>query len=297
MKYAVCIVTYNRINLLKECLAAVLKQEPGFEKIIIVDNASTDGTDEYLSSFADDDAFIVLNQMENLGGSGGFKLAIEAAEKTDADYVLIIDDDAILCDDFMQAVDSYLIENPNAPAVSGSVSCKGRYQLEQRRNIANILFFIERNIPEKEYENPSFRYELSTFCGLVLKREVIQKIGLPRDDFFLWYDDTEYSMRLRPYGGIVNLNKAIINHKTNNAQASAGFYERMNWKTYYGHRNRFIMVTLHCPAVTVFMCRLEFSVFIIGAWLKGRKDIVSMLKESRRDAFAGKTGKNNNYLP
>ena len=80
MKFAVTIVTYNRLELLKECIRQVLSQTVPFSYICIVDNHSTDGTGEYLDELVSETAsskeqgaeFHILHLSENIGGAGGF---------------------------------------------------------------------------------------------------------------------------------------------------------------------------------------------------------------------------------
>ena len=298
MQYAAVIVTYNRIGLLKECIECIEGQSRKFDEVVIVDNASTDGTSDYLRELAKLPGYIIRTENENLGGAGGFKDGIEIASNLESDYVLVIDDDAMLNRDYLYYCDKYISEHDGVAAVSGTVETEGIKQLNHRRVISSMLIFAEKNIAEKDYEKECFVYDMSTFCGLMIKNSVIREIGLPRAEYFISYDDTEYSMRLKKYGGIVNVNKAVLNHKTKlTMDAGGGFYERMNWKTYYGHRNRYATIKKHCPKTTQIMAQIEYDVFILGACLKGRKDLVKMLSESKKDALNGKLGKNENYLP
>lgn len=109
MKFAVTIVTYNRLELLKECVQQVLSQTVPFSYICIVDNHSTDGTSKYLdqlvaetqtaSSDKNKPEFHILHLPENIGGAGGFAKGIDDLGKTDCDWILIIDDDAMIAAD------------------------------------------------------------------------------------------------------------------------------------------------------------------------------------------------------
>ena len=76
MKLGVVIVTYNRLELLKECITACINQKEEFQKILIINNASTDGTKEYLENLQYSNLEII-NSNKNLGGSGGFWLGIK----------------------------------------------------------------------------------------------------------------------------------------------------------------------------------------------------------------------------
>ena len=121
MKYGVVIVTYNRLELLKECIENCIRQTIPFEKIIIVNNCSTDGTDEYLQQYKADMRFVISEQTENLGGAGGFRVGLELAGKEDLDWVLIIDDDAMIAEDYIQKCDRVIRRYPNVVACSGPV--------------------------------------------------------------------------------------------------------------------------------------------------------------------------------
>ena len=100
MKFAFTIFTYNRLELLKECVKQVLSQTGPFSYICIVDNHSTDGTPEYLDQLASQSEaalsgrskpeFHILHLPENIGGAGGFAKGLENLAKTDCDWILIM---------------------------------------------------------------------------------------------------------------------------------------------------------------------------------------------------------------
>lgn len=96
-KVIAVIVTYNRIKLLKECLNAVLSQTYKVHKIVLIDNASTDGTaDLFIKGGEYDKDVIDYRRMEtNLGGAGGFYEGIKICRDMECDYVWIMDDDTI----------------------------------------------------------------------------------------------------------------------------------------------------------------------------------------------------------
>ena len=91
---AAVLVTYNRVELLKIAIDSLEKQTIELKNIVVVNNNSTDGTEDYLRSIASDKIqFITLKK--NTGGAGGFSAGINYAYKLDIDYVWIMDDDAI----------------------------------------------------------------------------------------------------------------------------------------------------------------------------------------------------------
>ena len=93
---AAVIVTYNRLELLKECIHAVLNQEKQLCDLVIVDNASTDGTNDYLQTISMDCERINCFRLDqNTGGAGGFYYGIRKGVEMGYEYIWIMDDDTI----------------------------------------------------------------------------------------------------------------------------------------------------------------------------------------------------------
>ena len=95
MKINCVIVTYNRVELLKENLDAVMSQTYPLHKIFVINNHSTDSTEEYLTRFSDNPQIIACNLEENIGGAGGFSYGLKKAVQEGCDYVWMMDDDTI----------------------------------------------------------------------------------------------------------------------------------------------------------------------------------------------------------
>ena len=90
------VVTYNRLELLKECIQALQSQSLALD-ILVVDNNSNDGTRGYIEKLALTNKNIIYkNTGENLGGAGGFNFGLKIAAKMDYEYVWIMDDDCIV---------------------------------------------------------------------------------------------------------------------------------------------------------------------------------------------------------
>ncbi|MEE0404338.1 glycosyltransferase, partial [Megasphaera elsdenii] len=93
---AAIVVTYNRKNLLLENIKHLLDQnKKDILDIIIIDNASTDGTREALNKFIVNQKIIYKNTGANLGGAGGFQFGIRYAAEYGYDFVWIMDDDCM----------------------------------------------------------------------------------------------------------------------------------------------------------------------------------------------------------
>ena len=204
MKFGVIIVTYNRLALLKECVSCVLSQTEPFSNICIVDNHSSDGTADWLenlpASFQAETGscrapfFDICRLEENLGGAGGFAYGMRRLADTDCDWILIIDDDAMIAPDYMAELKTSILKHEYL-AYSGTVTTNGAIDTSHRRFLKCPTFMFYQPVPEASYGSPSFEYDISTFCGLLVKTSLVREIGLPKTEYFIWFDDTEYCMR------------------------------------------------------------------------------------------------------
>lgn len=280
-KCVAVVVTYNRLPLLKECLQALRIQTLPFSRVIVVDNASTDGTGAYLESLKAEwneaPKLTVLSQAKNRGGAGGFYVGMRYAKRLHTrepwDYLLLIDDDAILADDYMEVLTTFravyesgaILRLPFSKkqpvcALAGAVETNGSIDLTHRRNIGSKLLFTEPPVKERRYNRMFFTCDTATFCGLVLTAETFLRAGLPRKEFFLWYDDTEYCLR---FGKIHVVPDAVLDHRTKNKTAGANaspLLTRIDDRYYYGCRNRYITAREHFGILSALVIGAEYRV-------------------------------------
>lgn len=303
VKYGVVIVTYNRKKLLNECIECVAKQTKKFNKVLIIDNCSTDGTKNFLDEYAQRNSEVeVYHTTENFGGAGGFKLGVEMLYLK-VDYVLLIDDDAMLNTKFLEEIDNNLQEKIGA--YSGTVTTEGKIDTTHRRVISNSIFMTKKDVSLSKYEKEYYDYDLATFCGLMINTDIIKKIGFPKSEYFIWYDDTEYSLRVGQFTKIRNINKAVIDHK-----AISSFTNRLSWKSYYGYRNAIDVGRIYSKNKILFLCYryLFHSLRFCQYW---GKMILSKSQEERKynsacafmnidvlvDSFHHRLGKCDKYYP
>lgn len=245
MKYSVVIVTYNRCELLKECIQAVLNQSIAPYSVYVINNASTDDTRDYLDSL--NSPKVIVNNMEvNSGGSGGFYQGLSLVKESDTDWCIIIDDDAILNPDFFENIAKQIkideMNNRSSLAYAGTVTTNGQIQTEHRQLVKRPGFQLRR-AEEPLYHQDTFDCDVASFCGLVIHKSVLDQIGLPEKDYFIWFDDTEYCLRIRKISAIRVVPSAILNHKV--VMKEQEHPRHYTWKDYYGLRNRIYMVRKH----------------------------------------------------
>lgn len=297
MKYAVIIVTYNRLTLLKECLAAIEGQRYPFDEIILVDNGSTDGTREYLTKYDKKESITILRHEQNRGGAYGFHVGIKEAEGHNVDWLLLIDDDAILDKDFLKITNDFILDDKD-PSLAYSCSVYTFNKIYPRHRTRRCThYYFAKPVAEKEYTLSYFDCDGATFCGLMIRRTIIRKIGYPKSEYFIWNDDAEYCRRISNISPIRNINRAVLNHKTN------GTFNDLNWKMYYGARNEIDMVKSHYGYGNLVLCIVRIVVRAIRYFIVApkygytHKDVFYMYKQAIHDGLHGILGVNEKYYP
>lgn len=221
MNVIAIIVTYNRKELLKECLEAVNNQTHQIKKIIVIDNASTDNSKEYIFEscklFLDKIDFETLEK--NTGGAGGFYNGFLKAKKYDYDFLWIMDDDCIPEKDCLENLVQSFSAVPEASFIASSIyGSNGEFM-----NVPGINLTPSKNGYVHWYEKLDKGLVLirnATFVSLLISNQAIRKCGLPCPEYFIWGDDTEYTQRLIKYYGPAYLcGKSIAIHKRGNAKA------------------------------------------------------------------------------
>ena len=208
------VLTRNRKQLLLECLEGLDGMTHPAAALVLVDNASSDGTAELLRErgFLDRDGVSYVRLERNLGSAGGYAKGIELAREQPADWIWILDDDA---EPRPEALERLLAapeaSDPGTAALASAViGPDGRVDPLHRGRFRRFL----EALPPSAYR-PGTHPELgfSSFTGLLVRAGVARSIDPPRADFFIWYDDVEYSVRLRSRGRIHLVPESEVLHK------------------------------------------------------------------------------------
>lgn len=206
-KVAAVVVTYNRLELLKECIENLLSQTSPCD-VLIVDNASTDGTGAYISKqYADRNAVFYKNTGANIGGAGGFNFGMRWAVEAGYEFVWVMDDDCIPNKDALEKLlEADEILQGNYGWLSSVVLWKDGHECKMNRPKYKKRCEIKKNLRQALQ---------ASFVSLFVKRQIIVKYGLPIKEFFIWGDDIEYTRRLavraNEYCYVVD--KSIVIHK------------------------------------------------------------------------------------
>lgn len=294
MEIGVVIVTYNRIELLKKALVSYEIQEKKPKYVLVVNNNSNDGTKEFLTKWKQDNEGMdkyVLQLEANIGGSGGFHKGLEMAMKLDAEWIWVGDDDAFPEKDaFLKAEENLKVENnENIVAICGKVLNCGKIDLPHRRRIKKELLDVkEISVDANEYLKKSFYLDEFSYVGTMMKKEVLKEVGITKEDYFIYYDDTEHSLRIREKGDIVCFPNIVINHNVGEVG------KNINWKNYYGYRNLLDVYRKHFDRRYYIYRKNKFR--IISIIMKDRKH-AKVIRDAIRDCERRNFGVSINYKP
>lgn len=301
IRFAIILVTYNRLDCLKIALEKYERQTKIPAYILVVDNASNDGTKEYLEEWMSIPSTkyrkIVIRSEQNTGGSGGFSYGLEEGCKLDCDFLFLADDDAYAEPDMLEKLSKAYqsFSKENVSALCTAILNHGKYEISHRCHMKKGLLRVRlKFIPKKYYNQKRFRVDILTFVGAAIKKDTVKKVGLPKKEYFIYYDDTEYSLRLLQEGSIYCIPDSIMHHDTKENK-------RLSWKYYYDTRNWIDLVRSHYPrrycyiaAFEKYIKRCTFLAYIFRKQNRAQREMCSV---AIRDALDLKLGKNEKYCP
>lgn len=255
---AVVVVTYNRKKLLIECLDAILSGTRLPDKIILVDNGSTDNTPEFLKEegYLKNPLVDYIRLPENTGGAGGFYEGVKYGYEAGYDWLWLMDDDAAPEADALEKLSKYWYESDVSALANLKLDLAGdilhpHLGFFNRQNNQNYFDFdveIYKKVEKRLIgNNQVLEIAFSSFVGLMVSKKAIEQVGFPDKKFFIRGDDLEYCLRLNTAGKILLVTDSIILHKEAADQTEvmksflgrASYRTRYNriWLTYFETRN------------------------------------------------------------
>lgn len=244
---AAVVVTFNRLAKLKKVLASLEEQTCLPKTLIIVDNASTDGTADYLDEYQN--AFPLEGRMdlrivtlpENVGGAGGFSTGMREGYRIGADYVWIFDDDGYPEQDALEKLLQGYEHATEALSPDIPFAC-------------SLIKYIDGTISEMNNPVPTWDWgrlralglrdlvlvNQASFVSVLIPRWVMEAYGLPYKEYFIWFDDAEYTMRIAgDCPGVQVLDSVVVHDMGDNIGVNFSLINKQNaWKFAYGIRNQ-----------------------------------------------------------
>ncbi len=270
---AAVVVTFNRLNLLKECISSLSTQSRKVNEIIVVNNSSTDGTNDWLIK----QKYLTVITQENSGSAGGQYTGIKTAYEKGFDWIWCIDCDVIPhTNALLKLLGCNVSDNPK----TGFLSSLIYYDAE------NLAY---ANIPElgNPYELLNAIYKQNpipiisaSFGSLLLPSKILSEVGYPSKDFFIWGDDAEFTLRIisKGYKGYLVQESVAQHFNPSNSLTPYAVLSQKDIKFQFGIRNM-VYVSMqrnkitHNSRVRGLLSGIGFILRIIKSRAKLKKDV------------------------
>lgn len=272
----IIIINYNGYKDTIECVKSLENIKYKNYKIIILDNDSKDGSEENLRKVLL--GHTIIQTGKNLGFAGANNLGIKYAIDNRADYILLLNNDTIVDDDFLD----YLIEGFGVSQDIGMVGGKIYYYDEPDKVWYAGGEFDELRAKGKHYtvdSNSKYKMvEFITGCMQLISVEALRKVGYMNEKFFLYFEDVDYCFRFIKNGyKLMYSSNAKIYHKCG---GSANYKSSLS--IFYSNRNRYLFINENFKGlralVMKFIYYFELLIKFIIYTGERKKSIVNVIK-------------------
>jgi rhamnopyranosyl-N-acetylglucosaminyl-diphospho-decaprenol beta-1,3/1,4-galactofuranosyltransferase len=226
-KVIAVIVTYNRQQLLANCITALKNQTRKLDSILVINNGSTDETQKWLKKQKDIDHIT----QANVGSGGGFYTGIKIAFERGYHWIWLMDDDGFPKEDALEKlleddVEELLLRN--CSVINKEDKKSFVWKTLHYKNIDEVKSKVIQNIAHP-------------FNGTLLHRKIVERVGFPNPKLFLWGDETEYYYRIIKKNAIpfCTITDSIHYHPATSFSYKQEWDYKSAWKMYYYIRNRF----------------------------------------------------------
>lgn len=294
-KVYIIVLNWNGKEDTLECLKSLEKISYSNYKIVVVDNGSEDDSvSEIKKQFSE---VKIIENKKNLGFAGGNNVGMKYAINGGADYVLLINNDTTVEENFL----SELVKTGESDEKIGILGSKIYFYSDPNRiwfagGKVNWLKNKGTHIGLDQIDNGQYdkikETDYLTGCCLLIKREVIEKIGVLAEDYFLYYEDTDFSLRTKNVGyRSIYVPKSKIYHKiSRSTKPGSSSY------IYYHARNGLVMakrtgsllnkIVLYPYCVYLFLKQIIKILFI-----PKKRDWAFAVLRGERDFLLGRMGK------
>jgi GT2 family glycosyltransferase len=290
-KVTVLILNYLHWDDTAACVRSLQRCTYRNYNIVILDNASPNDSEIQLRKLFPDLIFFQLGK--NLGYTGGINYGIRKILEGDTEYILIINPDTTVDPGFLDHLVAGISKNPKAAIAGGTIFYSD--------NSNRLWYAGGRLLPWKGYaehftalENGdcsgATTFKQVTFvtgCLMLLRVKALKTIGFLDERFFMYFDDIEYSARVRRLGfDLLYVPEAKIFHKIVSENEAV-------YKLYYSVRNRFLLIRTAFSGISRWIAVLYFSLSLtvkMAMWWFNDIELFQVSRAGIEDYFAGRFG-------
>jgi GT2 family glycosyltransferase len=283
----IILINYNGYKDTIACVDSLKKIMYDTYKIIIVDNASSNDSLKILKETIND--CIIIESKENLGFAGGNNLGIKYALHHNCDYIMLLNNDTLVKTDFLDN----MLNSFSKDKKVGLVGCKIMYYPEK-----NIIWygggyidwfkFIGAHYGMRQIDNGQYDTEkeinFMTGCCMLIKREVFEKVGLLSEDYFMYFEDVDFCVKVKNSAYKILYNpKAVIYHKVGLSSGGEESPFSIKWCT----RNRLLFMNKYKGNISSFIFILSKIFFYITRFIRCFQYIFKNKKDKSKAIIDG----------
>lgn len=239
MKITAVVVTCNRSEKLEKTVASLLSGRQVPDEIVVIDNHSK--PDEYSNVKAICDplgSVYMLRTNKNIGGAGGFALGIKVAFERGASHLWVMDDDVYVLEDSLYSLTSKFSWLEDQGEWPGFICSKVNWVDGEICEMNQPATSWDWSRKTKDHQS-LVKVDSCSFVSCFFSSKAVEKVGLPLVDFFIWYDDVEYTRRISAIAPCyIDLDSVVVHDTPENKGVNFSFINDSNvWKYEYGARN------------------------------------------------------------
>lgn len=233
---SVIIVTYNSDDDIADCLRSVIDQDTADFEVIVVDNCSTDRTVEIVKQ--DFPTVGVVKNDQNYGVAKGNNVGVDASRSK---YVVLLNPDVVVEPRWLPELVRVMEEDEHIGACQSKILLHDKPDtINTEGHEINYLGFTWCRHYGKKDTGEGEIHEIPAFsgCSTILRTDLFEQDGLADEDFFMYLEDTDLSLRIWRMGYKIVCNPgSVLRHKYR--------FGRGNQKIYYLERNRLMLLLKH----------------------------------------------------
>lgn len=275
------IVTYNNSAMLQSLLRDIVSQSRPPDRIIVVDNASSDGTQEVIKTQFP--AIDYIRMPENTGSAGGYHHGIKAA-LVKSHYIWTLDDDVRVYPDTLDEL------------------LKGFDNQKQKCKLGAV-----RSVGENHPAHHPMRVHIIPWRGSLFSSEAVSEVSLPLHEYFLYGEDLDFSLRLAREGyQCVWINTSHCVENRNKGKIETRLFSHTNkmysspFRLYYAFRNQtsiYLKYRAFVPFCRTMLYGLKVILFCLLFGGEGKREKIRAILKGVADGLGGRLGKNPQYDP
>lgn len=238
----VVICNYNKVDYVINCIQSVLESKTDDYDIFVVDNGSTDGSADKITELYGSQVTLLQNR-ENLGGSGGFNTGIRKVVSAGYKYVWCLDNDVIVDEHALDTLVDFMETHPGVGMTGSKVVHMEDTGVIQQYGLTVDFeqFCVEANY-YNYYDSPDIPEviypDAVAACSVLVRSSLIEVIGLMPEENFLYWDDTEWGIRCHLAGyQVASLGASVAAHamgqKKESVNTFATYYSWRNWILFF----------------------------------------------------------------